>query len=78
MSDLPFVKDVEVMDIDSDGNLDIIATYPSAISRNIRWGRNPQALSIFPQQTRVSSDLEGGIREECDSAVEMRPEVECA
>jgi len=41
MTDLPQVKDVKVMDIDSDGNLDIMATYPSAITRNIRWARNP-------------------------------------
>lgn len=41
MTDLPQVKDVKVMDIDSDGNLDIIATYPTAITRNIRWARNP-------------------------------------
>ena len=42
MADLPQVKDVEVMDIDSDGDLDVIATYTDAITRNIRWARNPR------------------------------------
>lgn len=37
----PQVKDVAVMDIDSDGDLDVIATFTNAISRNIRWARNP-------------------------------------
>jgi len=29
------------MDIDSDGDLDVIATYTNSISRNVRWVRNP-------------------------------------
>ncbi len=41
-SDLPQVKDIKAMDIDSDGDLDIIATYTNAISRNVRWARNPR------------------------------------
>lgn len=41
LADRPDVKDIEVMDIDEDGDLDVIATFPSSISRNIRWARNP-------------------------------------
>jgi len=37
----PQVKDIAVLDIDDDGDLDVIATFPDAISRNIRWARNP-------------------------------------
>ncbi len=40
-ADAPMVRDLEVMDIDNDGDLDIIATYTNAISQNIRWARNP-------------------------------------
>ena len=41
LSDLPQVKDIAVMDIDDDGDLDVIATFPNAISSNIRWAQNP-------------------------------------
>jgi len=41
-ADLPLVKDIKVMDVDSDGDLDIIATYTNSISRNIRWAKNPR------------------------------------
>ena len=39
--DAPQVKDLEVMDIDNDGDLDIIATFTNSISLNVRWLRNP-------------------------------------
>jgi len=35
------VKDVALGDIDADGDLDIVATFPDAGSMNIRWFRNP-------------------------------------
>jgi hypothetical protein len=39
--DLPEVKDIEVFDVDRDGDLDVVATYPTAIGANVRWRRNP-------------------------------------
>ncbi|UCE58981.1 MAG: VCBS repeat-containing protein [Phycisphaerales bacterium] len=41
IGDAPQVKDLEVLDIDSDGDLDVVATYTNAISANVRWVRNP-------------------------------------
>jgi hypothetical protein len=41
MADAPQVKDIEVLDIDGDGDLDVIATWTEALSPNIRWVRNP-------------------------------------
>ncbi len=41
MADLPQVKDILTLDVDHDGDLDVIATYTNSISRNIRWARNP-------------------------------------
>lgn len=35
------VKDVGLLDVDSDGDLDVIGTFTDAISQNIRWRRNP-------------------------------------
>ncbi len=35
------VKDVKLGDIDRDGDLDIVATFPDATSLNLRWYRNP-------------------------------------
>ncbi|MHC4696583.1 MAG: FG-GAP repeat domain-containing protein [Planctomycetota bacterium] len=35
------VKDIAVMDIDSDGDLDVIATFTDAITSNVGWRRNP-------------------------------------
>lgn len=39
------IKDVTLGDVDADGDLDIIATFPSAGSMNVRWFRNP-ALDV--------------------------------
>ncbi len=35
------VKDIAVMDIDNDGDLDVIATFTNAITSNVEWRRNP-------------------------------------
>lgn len=47
MTDAPQVKDIVLMDADSDGDLDVVATYTNAISQNIRWARNP----LIPHNT---------------------------
>ncbi len=39
------IKDVTLGDVDGDGDLDIIATFPTAGSMNVRWFRNP-ALDV--------------------------------
>ena len=35
------IKDIRLADIDNDGDLDIVATFPDAPSMNVRWFRNP-------------------------------------
>ena len=39
--DAPQVKDLEMMDVDHDGDWDVIVTYTNSITNNIRWLRNP-------------------------------------
>ncbi len=41
MADAPQVKDIAVLDVDEDGDLDVIATWTNSLSQNIRWARNP-------------------------------------
>ena len=46
------IKDVQLGDIDQDGDLDIVATYPSATSMNVRWFRNPTVDA--PDEVHIS------------------------
>lgn len=41
--DLPAIGDVRLSDVDGDGDLDVVATYPTAKSANVRWVPNPIA-----------------------------------
>jgi len=43
--DLPAVKCVEVADVDGDGDEEVVVAYPTAISLNLRWLRNPLSES---------------------------------
>ncbi len=53
------VKDVTVMDIDSDGDLDVIATFTNAISLNTNWRRNPN-IAHTPGGPSGRSEVERG------------------
>ncbi|MCH7993923.1 MAG: hypothetical protein IIB57_05710, partial [Planctomycetes bacterium] len=35
------VKDIAVYDVDGDDDIDVVATFPNAITSNISWARNP-------------------------------------
>lgn len=35
------IKSLALGDVDNDGDLDVFATYPDAVSMNVRWYRNP-------------------------------------
>ena len=39
--DVPALKDLLALDVDADGDLDIVASYYNAISMNVRWLQNP-------------------------------------
>jgi hypothetical protein len=52
--DLPTVKSVAVLDVDGDGDLDIVSTYPDAGTLNVRWRRNP--LIDVPDAFHISDE----------------------
>ncbi|HNQ24749.1 MAG TPA: FG-GAP-like repeat-containing protein [Phycisphaerae bacterium] len=39
--DAPNVAAIALHDVDGDGDLDIVSTYTTSVSRNVRWARNP-------------------------------------
>ncbi|HEY3246478.1 MAG TPA: VCBS repeat-containing protein [Phycisphaerae bacterium] len=39
--DAPAVKDAALLDVDGDGDLDVVVTYTNSISQNVRWVGNP-------------------------------------
>lgn len=41
ISDVPGIKAVKVADMDADGDLDVVVTYPTAKSQNVSWLINP-------------------------------------
>jgi len=55
----PRVKDVALGDVDNDGDLDIVVTYPDAVSMNVRWYRNP-AIDIADDYHFSSSEWRVG------------------
>jgi len=66
------IKDLLVSDVDADGDLDVILTAWGAISRNIRWIRNP----LVPHQAggpggfnEVVAGLRTGVRYDVDTCV---------
>ncbi len=54
------VKAVALGDVDNDGDLDIIASFPDAVSMNVRWYRNP-AIDIPDDYHFTSSDWRTGV-----------------
>jgi len=47
MLDAPEIRDIQLDDVDGDGDLDIVAAWSNSLSRNLRWARNP----LVPHQT---------------------------
>jgi hypothetical protein len=60
-SDAPQVKDVVLLDVDADGDLDIISTWTNSTSRNIRWARNPFVAHFLGGQSGTEAVLGGPI-----------------
>ncbi|MCH8243020.1 MAG: VCBS repeat-containing protein [Planctomycetes bacterium] len=50
------VKDIAVYDVDGDDDVDVVATYPNAISNNISWARNP--LYIVSRELEFPGDFD--------------------
>ena len=65
MRDAPQIKDIAVMDVDSDGDLDVVACFSNSISRNVRWTRNP--FIPAPGGRGGSDEVVAGFSEVVDS-----------
>ncbi len=42
---VPVVKDCVLLDVEDDGDLDIVYTFPDSVSANVSWSRNPREPS---------------------------------
>jgi len=70
--DLPTTSDVEVTDVDLDGDDDILYTYPDRLTSNIAWARNPMDV-VGAQATLQSLPAHAWPCDVDDQCWEIRP-----
>ncbi len=68
IADGPQVKDIGVMDVDDDGDLDIVSTWTNAVSQNVRWVRNP-LIPHEPGGPSGSNAVIAGFRDDFDFCI---------
>lgn len=69
MSDAPQVTDVAISDIDGDGDNDILACWDEAITRNVRWVRNPLVPHTAGGPSGFAAVVDGGSTGGADTCV---------